>query len=377
MSEAAPYITCCNCRATVRGISSCPWICLPIPFPLPFPIPFPISSCIAFPIPFPFEVTFPFPSFVPFAFPVAFSQPCLSSSPSPSPLWLPSLGHLHPRLGADGSAQFSSLSFSSIMSSQFSGLRAKLSPSLYCQQHGSSIFALRSSLPYQEKRSPVRWTFPELLVCGLQRSTCSPKVRGLSHLQFISKKHFHPGGMAPSEWTRSVRAVRDTPVADYSAPGVNTTRRVAYRPPIAVSQFLLALLVSYFKHTLWRCGQLWPYVRMGSLGTRLHRDCNTMGDTAKISPHVPSTLISRSLGRRWEDMILSGREDPRNCVHPNLGQSEWDSKLGKIECVFSLYDKMRWKWDAVFLPQGLPNIYPASLIPPPLPLYLCTPNVAP
>jgi len=55
---------------------------------------------------------------------------------------------------------------------------------------------------------------------------------------FISKKHFHPGGMAPSEWMRSVRAVRDTPVADYSAPGVNTTCRVAYRPPIAVSLFL-------------------------------------------------------------------------------------------------------------------------------------------
>jgi hypothetical protein len=50
----------------------------------------------------------------------------------------------------------------------------------------------------------------------------------------ISKKYFRPGEMAPSEWTRSVRAVRDTPVADYSAPGVNSTRRVPYRPLIAV-----------------------------------------------------------------------------------------------------------------------------------------------
>jgi len=65
--------------------------------------------------------------------------------------------------------------------------------------------------------------------------------------EHISKKHFRPGGMAPSEWTRSVRAVRDTPVADYPAPGANTTRRVAYRPPIAVSPFLLALSVSYCK----------------------------------------------------------------------------------------------------------------------------------
>ena len=72
----------------------------------------------------------------------------------------------------------------------------------------------------------------------------------------ISKKHFRPGGMAPSEWTRSIRAVRYTPVADYSAPGINTTRRIAYRPLIALSPFVLALSVSYIKQTLWRCGQL-------------------------------------------------------------------------------------------------------------------------
>jgi len=31
---------------------------------------------------------------------------------------------------------------------------------------------------------------------------------------------------------------------------------------------------------------------------------------------------------------------PRNCADPrNLAKSEWDQKLGKIECVFSLYDK--------------------------------------
>jgi hypothetical protein len=70
----------------------------------------------------------------------------------------------------------------------------------------------------------------------------------------ISKEHFRLGGLAVSDWTRSVRAVRETPVANYSAPGVNTTGCVAYRPAIAVSQFLLALSVSYFKHTLWRCG---------------------------------------------------------------------------------------------------------------------------
>jgi len=117
---------------------------------------------------------------------------------------------------------------------------------------------------------------------------------------------------------------------------------------------------------------------MGSLGTPLHRDCNAMGDAVKISPHVPSTLCSRSVGARWEDMILPGREDPRKCVDPrNLGLSDWDQKLGKMECQFSSYDKRRWKWDDVYLLRGLPNIYSPSLGPPPWFLCLRTTAVAP
>jgi hypothetical protein len=69
----------------------------------------------------------------------------------------------------------------------------------------------------------------------------------------IIKKYFRPGGMTPSARTRSVRAVRDTPVADYSAPGVNSTRRVPYRPLMAVATFLRVLSVSYCKRSLWRC----------------------------------------------------------------------------------------------------------------------------
>jgi len=65
---------------------------------------------------------------------------------------------------------------------------------------------------------------------------------------------------------------------------------------------------------------------MGSLGTRLHRDCNAMGDAAKISARVPSTLSSRSVGR-CEDMILSGSEDPRNGVDPRTERAR--SKVGK------------------------------------------------
>ena len=50
---------------------------------------------------------------------------------------------------------------------------------------------------------------------------------------------------------------------------------------------------------------------------------------------------SRSVGSGWEDMILPGREDPRNCVSPwSLGKSQWEQQLGKQECVFSLHNKM-------------------------------------
>jgi hypothetical protein len=58
--------------------------------------------------------------------------------------------------------------------------------------------------------------------------------------------------MAPSEWMRSVRAVRVIPVAAYSVPGVNTTHRVANRPLITDPPFLLALWVYYFARTVWR-----------------------------------------------------------------------------------------------------------------------------
>jgi len=66
----------------------------------------------------------------------------------------------------------------------------------------------------------------------------------------IGKKHFCHGRMAESEWTHSIRAVRDNPVAAYSAPDVNTTHPVAYHPPIAVSPFLLALLIPILEQTL-------------------------------------------------------------------------------------------------------------------------------
>jgi len=82
------------------------------------------------------------------------------------------------------------------------------------------------------------------------------KLMDANNNTYISKKYFRPGGIAQSVWMCSVRAVRYTPVADYSACGHNTTRHVAYRPRIAVSPVFLALSVSYFTRTLCHWGQL-------------------------------------------------------------------------------------------------------------------------
>jgi len=125
----------------------------------------------------------------------------------------------------------------------------------------------------------------------LAQTRTQPEVLGF----YIGKKIFRSGGVALSEWTHSVRTVRDTPVAKYPMPGVHSTRRIEYRPPIAVSLSLRVLSVSYFKRSLSHFGQLWQQVGLGSLGTRLCRDGNAMGDAANISPRVPSTCAQNAI----------------------------------------------------------------------------------
>jgi len=133
-------------------------------------------------------------------------------------------------------------------------------------------------------------SYKEVAIAHVLMKSGSFKVRSC-----ISKKHFGPGGMAQSERMRSVRAIRDIPVVADSAPGANTTTRVAYCPPLVVSPFPPALSFFYFKWTLRRCGQLWLYVGLGSSCTRLHHDFNAMGDAAKTSPHVPSTCAQNAI----------------------------------------------------------------------------------
>jgi len=110
--------------------------------------------------------------------------------------------------------------------------------------------------------------------------------------------------------------------------------------------------------------------------------CKTMErePTINTPPHLlrhPHSIQktgsgSKSVRISWEDMILPGVEHRQN-----LRQSECDQRLGKIECVLSLYNKVRWKWDNVYLLRGLLVIYSPSLCPPPVPWYLCTTTIAP
>jgi len=80
----------------------------------------------------------------------------------------------------------------------------------------------------------------------------------------------------------------------------------------------------------------------------------------------------RSVGSGWEDAILPGREDPPNCADPPyLRSNKWELKLGKIECVFVLWDWMIW--DGRLSTWGLPNIYSLPLSISQLPMNLCTP----
>jgi hypothetical protein len=124
--------------------------------------------------------------------------------------------------------------------------------------------------------------------------------------------------MAVSVCTCSIRAVRNPLMAEYSAPSVNTTCHIAYRALIAVSCFLFALSVFYFKRTCWRCGQLWPYVRMGSLGTHWKWYCNAMCDAAKITPCVPNTCAQNAIFSLLIRHIIRSRQIHVAIDNPSL-----------------------------------------------------------
>ena len=60
---------------------------------------------------------------------------------------------------------------------------------------------------------------------------------------------------------------------------------------------------------------------MGSLGTRLHQDCNAMGDIAKISPRVPSTCAQDAILSVLMIHIIPGHQIYVAIDNPSLVQS--------------------------------------------------------
>jgi len=124
--------------------------------------------------------------------------------------------------------------------------------------------------------------------------------------------------MTLSEWTPSVRAVSNTPVTDCSAHGIDTVRRIAYRPPLTVSAILLAPSVYNFDQTSWRYCQLRLYIGMGSLGTRLHQNSNAMGDAVKISPRIHSTCAQNAILSLLSIHITASRKIYMAIGNPSL-----------------------------------------------------------
>jgi len=87
----------------------------------------------------------------------------------------------------------------------------------------------------------------------------------------------------------------------------------------------------------------------------------------QIAHHHPSGApLATSNWTSWHRAVLA-----------QWAWEEWDEELGKTECVFPVYDKIRWKYDDAFQLCGLLNTYSPSLWPPLLPLYLHRPAVAP
>jgi len=107
-------------------------------------------------------------------------------------------------------------------------------------------------------------------------------------------------------------------VAADSAPSLNNTCRGAYHPRTTVSPFLRTLSVSYCEQTLWHWGKLGPYVGMSSLGTRVHRDLNAIGDAAKIVPRVPSTSVEIAIPSLLIIHIIPSRQISEAIDNPSL-----------------------------------------------------------
>jgi len=125
------------------------------------------------------------------------------------------------------------------------------------------------------------------------------------------------------------------------------------RPRIGVLHAGSGLIpaVSGMVNWLAHANLLSPSISWWFVPSPLQSPKNTKLSHPSLSLHamIKSQPGSRSVGWGWEDMIQPGREDPRNCVDPwNRRKSEWEQKMGMIECVFRIdrqSEKKRRKGD--------------------------------
>ena len=106
---------------------------------------------------------------------------------------------------------------------------SEISLSIVCSSESNTCCSITST------SSPNQIAFtPEFKMLLKHRTQLPIGSHLINPITSKSKKYFRPCGMAPSEWTPSVRALRDILVADHSIPVLNTTRRVAYHPLIGI-----------------------------------------------------------------------------------------------------------------------------------------------
>jgi len=81
-------------------------------------------------------------------------------------------------------------------------------------------------------------------------------------------------------------------------------------------------------------GQLWPYVGMGWLGTRLNRDCNAIGDSVKTSPCVPSICPQNAILSLLNIHIIPSR--------PMYVDIDYPSLVSSVSCLTT--SSYRWNY---------------------------------
>jgi len=126
--------------------------------------------------------------------------------------------------------------------------------------------------------------------------------------------------MAPSEWTCSVSVVSDTLVADYFTPCAHTTLRIAYCPPIAVSLFLLALPVFYFKHTLWRRQKVRRYDTTRPWGSKKNHQEKLAHREFRVRVNLPSPIRQLWVPIWWVITSIWGLPNPIRQGVPLISQ---------------------------------------------------------